>query len=59
MKHQLLLNPFLVKGDIKSALQLPEPVDPASGKSNFKNGILEISFKLKNSKEHGIPIDVG
>jgi HSP20 family protein len=40
-------------------IDLPEPVDPASGKSNFKNGILEISFKLKNSKDHGIPIDVG
>jgi HSP20 family protein len=40
-------------------IELPEPVDPASGKSIFKNGILEISFKLKNSKEHGIPINVG
>jgi HSP20 family protein len=40
-------------------IELPEPVDPASGKSNFKNGILEISFKLKNSKDHGIPINVG
>jgi len=39
-------------------IDLPEPVDPATGKSTFKNGILEISFMLKNSKERGIPIDV-
>jgi HSP20 family protein len=40
-------------------IEIPEPVDASSGKSKFKNGILEISFKLKNSKELGIPIDVG
>jgi len=39
-------------------IDLPEPVDSSTGKSTYKNGILEISFKLKNSMEHGIPIDV-
>jgi HSP20 family protein len=39
-------------------IDLPDPVDPSTGKSAYKNGILEISFSLKNSKERGIPIDV-
>jgi HSP20 family protein len=39
-------------------IDLPDPVDPSTGKSTYKNGILEISFSLKNSKERGIPIDV-
>jgi HSP20 family protein len=39
-------------------IDLPEPVDSTTGKSTYKNGILEISFKLKNSTEHGVPIDV-
>src|ERR1041385_1885265 len=38
-------------------IDLPDPVDPSTGKSTYKNGILEISSSLKNSKERGIPID--
>ena len=39
-------------------IELPEQIEPASGKSTYKNGILEVAFKLKDSKDHGVSINV-
>ena len=39
-------------------IDLPEEIDPTTGKSTYKNGILEVSFKRKNTKDNGISIDV-
>jgi HSP20 family protein len=39
-------------------IELPEPIEPSSGKSTYKNGILEVVFKLKDSKDHGVSINV-
>ena len=39
-------------------IERPEPIEPSSGKSTYKNGILEVVFKLKDSKDHGVSINV-
>ncbi|HEY6949898.1 MAG TPA: archaeal heat shock protein Hsp20 [Nitrososphaeraceae archaeon] len=39
-------------------IELPEQIEPSSGKSTYKNGILEVAFKLKDSKNHGVSINV-
>ena len=39
-------------------IELPNEIEPSSGKSSYKNGILEVSFKLKDSKDHGVSINV-
>jgi HSP20 family protein len=39
-------------------IELPNEIEPSSGKSSYKNGILEITFKLKDSKDHGVSINV-
>ena len=39
-------------------IDLPNEIEPSSGKSSYKNGILEVSFRLKDSKDHGVSINV-
>jgi HSP20 family protein len=39
-------------------IELPEQIEPSSGKSTYKNGILEVAFKLKDSKDHGVSVNV-
>jgi len=39
-------------------IDLPNEIEPSSGKSSYKNGILEVSFKVKDSKDHGVSINV-
>lgn len=39
-------------------IELPDKIAPSSGKSTYKNGILEATFKLRNSKDHGVSINV-
>jgi HSP20 family protein len=39
-------------------VNLPETVDPTTAKSTYKNGILEISFKLKKKGEGGVSIKI-
>jgi HSP20 family protein len=39
-------------------IDLPEKIDPTTGKSTYKNGILEVSFKRKNTKDNGISINI-
>ena len=39
-------------------IELPDKIEPSSGKSTYKNGILEVTFKLKDSKDHGVSINV-
>jgi HSP20 family protein len=39
-------------------IELPNEIEPSSGKSSYKNGILEVSFKLKDSKDQGVSINV-
>ena len=39
-------------------IELPNEIEPSSGKSSYKNGILEVTFKLKDSKDHGVSINV-
>jgi HSP20 family protein len=39
-------------------IELPSEIEPSSGKSSYKNGILEVTFKLKDSKDHGVSINV-
>ena len=39
-------------------INLPDAVDPKSAKSTYKNGILEVSFKLKKKGEGGVSIKI-
>jgi HSP20 family protein len=39
-------------------IELPDQIEPSTGKSTYKNGILEATFKLKDSKDHGVSINV-
>jgi HSP20 family protein len=39
-------------------VSLPDAVDPQTAKSTYKNGILEISFKLKRKGEGGVSIKI-
>jgi HSP20 family protein len=39
-------------------IELPDKIEPSSGKSTYKNGILEVTFKIKDSKDHGVSINV-
>ncbi len=39
-------------------VNLPEAVDPNTAKSTYKNGILELSFKLKKKGEDGVSIKI-
>ena len=39
-------------------IELPNEIEPSSGKSSYKNGILEVTFKLKDSKNQGVSINV-
>jgi HSP20 family protein len=39
-------------------VELPETVDSTSAKSSYKNGILEVSFKLKSRSGGGVPINI-
>lgn len=39
-------------------IELPAAIEPASAKSTYKNGILEITLKRKNKKESGVSIKV-
>lgn len=39
-------------------ISLPDAVDPKTAKSTYKNGILEISFKLKKKGEGGVSIKI-
>jgi HSP20 family protein len=39
-------------------VELPETVDATTAKSNYKNGILEVSFKLKSKSGGGVPINI-
>lgn len=42
----------------QKTVDLPEPVDPTTAKSAYKNGILEISFKLKKKGSGGVSIKI-
>jgi HSP20 family protein len=39
-------------------VELPETVDPKTAKSSYKNGILEVSFKLKGKGGAGVSINI-
>ena len=39
-------------------IDLPDEVDPASAKSTYKNGMLEITFKRKGKKPSGVSIKI-
>lgn len=39
-------------------VELPETVDPKTAKSTYKNGILEVSFKLKGKSSSGVNISI-
>lgn len=39
-------------------IEFPEFVEPSSGKSHYKNGILEIIFKKKNLTNKGLQINI-
>ena len=42
----------------KKTVDLPEPVDPKSAKSTYKNGILEAVFKLRKKSDPGVSINI-
>jgi HSP20 family protein len=39
-------------------IELPEIVDPRTAKSTYKNGILEVSLKLKSKGQGGVSINI-
>jgi HSP20 family protein len=39
-------------------VELPQTVDPKTAKSTYKNGILEVSFKLKGKSSSGVSINI-
>jgi HSP20 family protein len=39
-------------------IDLPEPVDPKTAKSTYKNGILEVSFRRKGKSDSGVQINI-
>jgi HSP20 family protein len=39
-------------------IKFPEFVEPSSGKSHYKNGILEITFKKKNLTNKKVQINI-
>lgn len=39
-------------------IDLPDAVDPATAKSTYKNGILEITFRLKKKGDGGVAIKI-
>ena len=39
-------------------VELPDTVYPSTAKSVYKNGILEVSFKLKSKSGAGVPINI-
>jgi HSP20 family protein len=39
-------------------IDLPDAVDPASAKSTYRNGILELSFRLKKKGDGGVAIKI-
>ena len=39
-------------------VELPETVDATTAKSSYKNGILEVPFKLKSKSGGGVPINI-
>jgi HSP20 family protein len=39
-------------------MDLPYQIDPTTGKSTYKNGILEVTFNTKNPKEYGVAVSV-
>jgi HSP20 family protein len=39
-------------------VELPDTVDPSTAKSVYKNGILEVSFKLKSKSGAGVSINI-
>lgn len=39
-------------------IDLPDAVDPASARSTYKNGILEITFRLKKKGDGGVAIKI-
>lgn len=39
-------------------IELPDVVDPKTAKSTYRNGILEITLKLKNKADSGVSINI-
>jgi len=39
-------------------VELPEAVDPKTAKSSYRNGILEVTLKLRSKGSGGIPINI-
>jgi HSP20 family protein len=42
----------------RKVVDLPEPVDPKTAKSTYKNGILEATFKLRKKSGAGVSINI-
>lgn len=42
----------------RKKIDLPEEVEPNTGKSTYKNGILEVSLKRRNTKDNSVPINI-
>lgn len=42
----------------RKRVELPEAVDPKTAKSTYKNGILEVSLKMKGKGSGGVPINI-
>jgi HSP20 family protein len=42
----------------RKVVDLPEPVDPKSAKSTYKNGVLEVVLKLQRKSSTGVPINI-
>jgi len=43
----------------RKKIDLPEEIEPNTGKSTYKNGILEVSLKRRNMKDNSVPINIG
>jgi HSP20 family protein len=42
----------------RKKIELPEPIDPKTAKSTYKNGILEVSFARKSKSDGGVSINI-
>ncbi len=57
-EKSLTINAQSAERKYSKKVELPEEVDPKSARSTYKNGILEVTFNKKESKQEGFTIKI-